>query len=68
MALHGIKAKTQRKFKAMTNSAKQLPVAPNLLARDFSPLLPNQIWRTDIIYLATDEGWLNLTLMLDLFR
>ena len=67
MALHGIRAKTKRKFKATTNSAHQLPVAPNLIARDFSPALPNQVWTTDITYLATDEGWLYLTVMLDLF-
>jgi transposase InsO family protein len=67
MVLHGIRAKTRRKFKATTNSAHQLPVAPNLIARDFSPALPNQVWTTDITYLATDEGWLYLTVMLDLF-
>lgn len=37
MALHGIRAKTRRKFKATTNSAHLLPVAPNLIARNFSP-------------------------------
>ena len=67
MALHGIRAKTRRKFKATTDSAHRLPVAPNLIARDFSPALPNQVWTTDITYLATDEGWLYLTVMLDLF-
>ena len=67
MALHGIKGKTKRKFKATTNSAHSLPVAPNLVARNFSPALPNQVWTTDITYLATDEGWLYLTVMLDLF-
>lgn len=67
MALHGIRAKTKRKFKATTDSAHRLPVAPNLIARDFSPALPNQVWTTDITYLATDEGWLYLTVMLDLF-
>lgn len=67
MALHGIKAKTKRKFKATTNSAHRLPVVPNLIERDFSPAMPNQVWATDITYLATDEGWLYLTVMLDLF-
>jgi putative transposase len=67
MALHGIKGKTKRKFKATTNSAHALPVAPNLITRDFSPALPNQVWTTDITYLATNEGWLYLTVMLDLF-
>ena len=67
MAQHGIRAKTRRKFKATTNSAHRLPVAPNLIARDFAPALPNQVWTTDITYLATDEGWLYLAVMLDLF-
>jgi putative transposase len=38
MAQHGIKAYTKRKFKATTNSAHGLPVAPNLIQRDFSPV------------------------------
>jgi putative transposase len=67
MALHGIRAKTTRKFKATTNSAPMLPVAPNLIARDLTPALPNQVWTTDITYLATDEGLLYLTVVLDLF-
>jgi hypothetical protein len=48
MAQHGIKAYTKRKFKATTNSAHGLPVAPNLIERDFSPALPNRVWTTDI--------------------
>ena len=67
MAQHGIKAYTKRKFKATTNSAHGLPVAPNLIERDFSPALPNRVWTTDITYLDTGEGWLYLTVMLDLF-
>lgn len=67
MAQHGIKARTKRRFKATTNSAHDLPVAPNLLQRDFAPATPNAVWTTDITYLETDEGWLYLTVMLDLF-
>jgi transposase InsO family protein len=67
MKQHGIKARTKRKFKATTNSAHDLPVAPNLIQRDFAPVAPNTVWTTDITYLATDEGWLYLTVMLDLF-
>lgn len=67
MALHGIKARTKRNFKATTNSAHDLPVAPNLIQRDFAPVAPNTVWTTDITYLATDEGWLYLAVMLDLF-
>jgi transposase InsO family protein len=43
-------------------------VAPNLIQRDFSPTLPNRVWTTDITYLDTSEGWLYLTVMLDLFN
>jgi len=67
MQLHGIKARTKRKFKATTNSAHDLPVAANLVQRNFTPAEPDSVWTTDITYLATDEGWLYLTVMLDLF-
>ena len=64
---HGIKARTKRRFKATTNSAHSLAVAANLIERDFAPEAPNAVWSSDITYLATDEGWLYLTVMLDLF-
>jgi transposase InsO family protein len=67
MKHHGIKARTKRKFKATANSAHDLPVAPNLIQRDFAPVAPNTVWATDITYLASDEGWLYLAVMLDLF-
>ena len=67
MAQHGIKARTKRKFKATTNSGHDMPVAPNLIVRDFAPQTPDTVWSSDITYLATDEGWLYLTVILDLF-
>lgn len=67
MAQHGIQARTKRKFKATTDSRHNLPVAANLIARDFAPATPNAVWTTDITYIATDEGWLYLAVMLDLF-
>ncbi|WP_376777265.1 IS3 family transposase [Paraburkholderia youngii] len=67
MKLHGIRARTRRRFKATTDSQHNLPVAPNLLQRDFSPAKPDQVWTTDITYLWTEEGWLYLTVILDLF-
>lgn len=67
MKLHGVKARTKRRFRATTDSKHNLPVAPNLLQRDFSPTKPDQVWTTDITYLWTDEGWLYLTVILDLF-
>lgn len=67
MKRHGIRAKTKRKFKATTNSKHNLPVASNILDRDFSPEAPNQAWAGDITYLWTNEGWLYLAVVLDLF-
>lgn len=63
----GLKAKTKRRFKATTNSKHNLPVAPNLLNRNFSPEAPNQVYAGDITYIWTTEGWLYLAVVLDLF-
>ncbi len=64
----GIRAKTKRKFKATTDSRHDRPVAENLLNREFdSPTSPNEVWVTDITYLWTDEGWLYLAAVVDLF-
>jgi len=63
----GLYAKTKRRFKATTNSKHNLPVAPNLLNRDFSPEEPNQVYAGDITYVWTSEGWLYLAVVIDLF-
>ena len=63
----GLRAKAARKFKATTQSRHHLPVADNLLAQDFSARAPNQKWAGDITYLWTDEGWLYLAVVLDLY-
>jgi putative transposase len=67
MKLHGIKARSKRKYKATTDSNHSLPVADNLLQRDFSPVEPDRVWTSDITYIATDEGWLYLAVVIDLF-
>ena len=67
MKKHGIRAKTKRKFRVTTDSKHKLPVAPNLLARNFSPAKPNQTWAGDITYVWTREGWLFLAVIVDLF-
>lgn len=54
----GLRCKQKRKFKATTDSNHTLPVAPNLLDRQFAVVAPNKAWVTDITYIATDEGWL----------
>jgi putative transposase len=64
----GLRCKHVRKFKATTDSNHRLPVAPNLLAQRFDQVdAPNQVWVTDITYIATDEGWLYLAAVKDLF-
>ena len=63
----GLVAKAARKFKATTNSRHQLPVSPNLLEQNFTATAPNQKWVGDITYLWTDEGWLYLAVIIDLF-
>ena len=66
MGENGIKSKVSRKFKATTNSNHKLPVAENILNRDFSADKPNQKMVSDITYLWTDEGWLYIAGILDL--
>jgi putative transposase len=67
MQRQGLVAKAARKFKATTNSKHDLPVAPNLLQQDFTATAPNEKWVGDITYLWTDEGWLYLAVVIDLF-
>lgn len=62
----GIIAKTVKKYKATTNSNHDLPVAENLLNREFTADKPNQKWVSDITYVWTDEGWLYLAGIMDL--
>ena len=50
-----------------TDSRHSLPVAPDLEQRRFTPEAPNQLWCGDITYIATDEGWLYLAAVIDLF-
>jgi transposase InsO family protein len=67
MRKDGLRAKTVRKFKATTKSDHDLPVAENLLNRDFTPDAPNKAWVADITYIWTGEGWLYLAIVLDLY-
>lgn len=63
----GLRAKAARKFKATTNSRHDLPIAPNRLQQDFTATAPNQKYASDITYLWTDEGWLYLAVVMDLY-
>jgi transposase InsO family protein len=67
MRRQGLRAKAAKKFKATTNSKHNLPVAPNLLQQDFTATGPNQKSVGDITYLWTDEGWLYLAVIIDLY-
>ena len=64
---NGIYARHKRRYKVTTDSKHGLPVAENLLARNFTPTAPNQVWTSDITYLWTDEGWLYLAVVIDLY-
>ncbi len=61
-----IQAKRKKKFKATTNSKHNLPIADNLLNRNFKANKPNETWVGDITYIATEEGWLYLAAWIDL--
>ena len=50
-----------------TDSGHGLPVAPNLLAQDFTAARPDEVWTADITYVATQEGWLYVAAIKDLF-
>jgi transposase InsO family protein len=64
---HEIRAKTARKFRCTTDSDHDLPVAENLLDRQFDPAAPNAAWVADITYRPTGEGWLYLAAVEDLY-
>lgn len=64
---HGIRCTHKKRFKVTTDSRHHLPVAPNLLDRQFGQTTaPNQVWVADITYVPTDEGWLYLAAIKDL--
>lgn len=67
MAKAGLICITKKKFKATTDSKHNNPIAPNLLARKFTVTKPNKVWVGDITYIWTDEGWLYLATVIDLF-
>lgn len=63
----GLRCRQKRKFKATTHSAHTLPVAENVLGQVFEPTRPNEVWTGDITYIPTDEGWLYLAGLKDVF-
>jgi transposase InsO family protein len=67
MRAEGIRAKTVKKWRATTQSSHRMPVAANVLDRQFSITRPNRGWAGDITYVWTTEGWLYLAVVLDLY-
>jgi putative transposase len=68
MRAHDLGSRKRRRFRVVTTDSKHAhPVAPNVLERDFEATAPNQKWLADLTYVPTDEGWLYLALVLDLF-
>ncbi len=68
MRQHAIRARTGRKFKVTTDAKHKYPVAPNLLKQGFRTAAPDRVWVSDMTYIRTLEGWLYLTVILDLFH
>ena len=67
MREQGLRAREKRRFQRTTDSQHGLPVAENVLDRQFTVPTPNTAWVSDITYLWTREGWLYLVVILDLF-
>jgi putative transposase len=62
-----LRVKARRPYKRTTRAHPGQPVATNLLQRDFTASQPNQKWAVDITYIATQQGWLYLAVVMDLF-
>jgi putative transposase len=60
MQADGIRSKIKRCFKVTTDSQHNLPIAPNIVAKNFTATAPVQVWTTDITYLNTGKGWLRV--------
>lgn len=67
MREQGLQARQKRRFRVTTDSTHAMPVAANILDRRFETRAPDTVWATDITYLWTNEGWLYLAVILDLF-
>jgi len=68
MQQHSIRARGRRRFRVTTTDSRHgLPIAPNLLNRNFTAAGPNQAWTGDITYIPTNQGWLFLAVVIDLF-
>lgn len=62
-----LKWRRTKRFRTTTDSNHEFPIAPNVLARNFTAAAPDRAWVGDITYIWTDEGWLYLASILDVF-
>jgi putative transposase len=67
MRENGLISRHRRKFRVTTNSAHPFPLAENSLGQNFQADEMNRKWVTDVTFIPTDEGWLYLAVVLDLF-
>ena len=67
MRENGMVARAKRRFKKTTDSNHHLPIAPNLLNREFDAKEPDEVWVSDITYLKTAKGWSYLAVFIDLY-
>jgi transposase InsO family protein len=68
MKSEGIKSIIQKKYRVSTTDSKHgYPVSENHLNRNFKALRSGQKWISDITYIRTDQGWLYLTIIMDLY-
>ncbi len=65
MRANGLAARTRRKYRVTTDSAHALPIAENVLDREFEQDAPDRVWLADMTYIWTLEGWLYLAAVLD---
>lgn len=68
MRLNGLQSKIRKRYRVTTtNSNHKLAISANHLNRNFIPTALNKAWVSDITYIRTNQGWLYLTTILDLF-
>jgi putative transposase len=67
MSEEGLRSIIVRKFKATTNSNHPYNVYANLFEQNFQATASNEVWMADITYIPTDEGWLYLASIMDLY-
>lgn len=68
MKLLGLQVRRSYKFRVLTDSNHKYPVASNLLNQNFNVDRENQVWVSDMTYISTKQGWMYLTVIIDLFN